>query len=58
MAEIFSYLRVEPVPVAGKTLKHTRDDLREVVLNFDELRESVAGTTYAAMFDEVLLPAR
>src|SRR5690606_27271948 len=58
LASVFSFLGVEPHPVTEKTMKHTRDDLREVVTNFDELRESVAGTPYATMFDEVLVPAR
>ncbi|NLF65487.1 MAG: hypothetical protein GX579_12905 [Chloroflexi bacterium] len=58
LASVFSFLGVEPHPVTAKTMKHTRDDLREAVTNFDELRESVAGTPYAAMFDEVLVPTR
>ncbi len=58
LASVFSFLGVEPHPVTAKTMKHTRDDLREVVTNFDELRASVAGTPYQAMFDEVLVPAR
>lgn len=57
LATVFSFLGVEPHAVAEKTMKHTRDDLREVVMNFDELRQSVADTPYAAMFDEVLVPA-
>lgn len=57
LAAVFSFLGVEPHAVEEKTMKHTRDDLREVVTNFDELRQSVADTPYAAMFDEVLAPA-
>lgn len=57
LGRVFAFLGVEPHPVTEKTMKHTRDDLREVVTNFDELRDSVAGTPYAAMFDEVLAPA-
>lgn len=40
----------------GKTLKNTGDDLREAILNFDDLRMRYAGTRFAPMFDEVLLP--
>lgn len=56
LAAIFSFLGVAQRPVVEKTMKHTRDDLRAVVTNFDELRDSVAGTAYASMFDEVLVP--
>jgi hypothetical protein len=38
----------------GATLKHTSDDLRQVVVNFEDLRRRYAGTPYAPMFDEVL----
>lgn len=55
LARVFSFLKIRPFPVQGKTLKHTRDDLREVVLNFDELRGRYAGTVYESMFDEVLV---
>jgi hypothetical protein len=41
----------------GKTLKHTSDDLRQVVVNLDELRARYAGTRYAPMFDEGIAPA-
>jgi hypothetical protein len=57
LASVFSFLGVAQRAVVEKTMKHTRDDLREVVTNFDELRQSVAGTPYASMFDEVLVPA-
>jgi LPS sulfotransferase NodH len=58
LASVFSFLGVPQRPVVEKTMKHTRDDLRTVVTNFDELRESVAETPYASMFDEVLVPLR
>ena len=41
----------------GATLKNTGDDLREAIVNFDELRGRYAGTRYESMFDEVLVPA-
>jgi hypothetical protein len=56
LASVFRFLRVRPLPVQGKTLKHTSDDLREVILNFADLRAGYAATPYAAMFDEVLAP--
>lgn len=43
--------------VPGTTLKNTGDDLREAILNFDELRARYAGTRYESMFDEVMVPA-
>jgi LPS sulfotransferase NodH len=51
-ARVFDHLGVRCVPVHGKTLKNTSDDLREVIANFDELRAPYAGTKYDAMFDE------
>lgn len=56
LGAIFSFLNLRNVPVQSKTIKHTRDNLREVILNFDELRGHYAGTSYASMFDEVLVP--
>ncbi len=53
--KVFYFLGVEPKPVQGKTLKHTKDDLREVILNFDELHSKYADTKYSTMFDEVLV---
>lgn len=58
LVELFAFLGVPAHSVKGKPLKHTSDDLQDVVLNFDELRDSVAGTRYAPMFDEVLVPSR
>jgi LPS sulfotransferase NodH len=54
--DVFDFLRVPFHPVKGKTKKHTSDDLRDVVLNFDQLRTDYAGTPYEEMFDEVLAP--
>ena len=55
LTELFKFLRVKPMLLEGKTLKHTKDNLREVVLNFGELRSRYVGTPYEAMFDEVLV---
>jgi len=51
---ILEFLHVKPYPVKAKTLKNTRDNLREAVANFDELRSRYAGTTFMAQFDEVI----
>jgi LPS sulfotransferase NodH len=56
LGKVFDFLRLRHVPVEAKTLKHTSDDLRDVILNFDELRGRYAGTRYESMFDEVLAP--
>ncbi len=53
-SRIFDFLEVKPKPVQGKTYKNTSDNLRDVVLNFDALREAYAGTPFAPMFDEVV----
>lgn len=54
---VFSFLNVKQLPVQAKTLKHTRDNLREVISNFEELRAFYEGTPYDSMFDEVLVPS-
>ncbi len=55
LANVFSFLRIPVRPVRAKTLKNTSDDLREVLLNFDELRDRHRDTEYGPMFDENLL---
>jgi len=54
LRDIFMFLRVQPKALAGRTLKHTSDNLRDVLVNFDELRGRYLGSEYEAMFDEVL----
>lgn len=56
LQEVFSFLGVRPYPVEETTKKHTKDDLREALENFDELRAQYVGTEYEQMFDEVLVP--
>jgi LPS sulfotransferase NodH len=51
---VYSFLEVKPKPAQGITLKHTSDDLRDVIVNFDELYVRYTGTPYQPMFDEVL----
>lgn len=53
--KVFSFLGVRNLPVDGNPLKATKDDLREVIKNFDELKEIYLGTEYECMFDEVLI---
>jgi hypothetical protein len=55
MRKLFEFIDVPPQQLRGKTLKHTQDNLREVVLNFDDLRSPYAGSVYESMFDEVLV---
>jgi hypothetical protein len=52
--KVFAFLDVPERAVQSKTLKHTSDDLRQVITNLDDLRTRYAGTRYASMFDEVL----
>jgi len=58
LQRVFPFLNVNSVQLQSKTKKHTRDDLREVVTNFDELKASFAGTSYETMFDEILNPSQ
>lgn len=52
---VYSFLNVEHILTEGTTLKNTKDNLREAVANFEELRARYAGTVYQPMFDEVLV---
>jgi LPS sulfotransferase NodH len=54
LARVFGFLQVRPVALEGRTLKHTPDDLRRVVLNFDDLVHRYTGTAYEPMFREVI----
>jgi len=54
--KIFQFLEVDEKPVQGKTIKHTKDDLREVIINFDELRDRYRNTPYEVMFEQVTTP--
>jgi LPS sulfotransferase NodH len=55
MNKVYSFINVENKPAHGTTLKNTRDNLREAVSNYEELRARFAGTVYEPMFDEVLI---
>ena len=53
--KVFEFIGVETQSsLKGKTLKNTNDDLRNVILNFDELCATYAGTRYQEMFTEVV----
>ena len=53
---IWGFLGVPGARTEGSLRKNTSDDLRRVLLNFDDLRARYAGTPYEPMFDEVLVP--
>ncbi len=55
MRTIFDFISVRYLPVKGKTIKNTSDDLRRAISNFEELRSRFSGTEYESMFDEVLI---
>ena len=57
IGQVLSFLNVPDIVLQARPKKHTKDDLREVIVNFDELRASFSGTQYEGMFDEVLDPS-
>jgi LPS sulfotransferase NodH len=57
VARVLEFIDVEAMPLEAATLKNTKDDLREAILNFDQLKAKYAGTKYEPMFDEVLATA-
>lgn len=48
------FLQVERLELRGGTLKNTSDDLKQSILNFDELRLRYVGTRFEVMFDQVM----
>jgi LPS sulfotransferase NodH len=46
------FIGVPPAEPRSAVAKNTDDDLRSVLLNFDELKARYDGTPYAAMFDD------
>ena len=54
--QVCEFLGVGARPLQGRTEKATKDDLRDALENFDELRAHYAGTAFAPMFDEVVAP--
>jgi LPS sulfotransferase NodH len=55
LQKLFSFLDIPPKTVQGISFKITSDNLREAIVNFDELYARYIGTEYEAMFDEVLI---
>jgi LPS sulfotransferase NodH len=53
--KLLNFIRVTPKQLQGRTLKNTQDNLQEVVLNFNELRDRYTGSVYEPMFNEVLV---
>lgn len=53
---VFSFLGVTGKTPERTSLKNTSDDLRSVLDNLSELKEHLRGTSYVAMFDEILIP--
>jgi LPS sulfotransferase NodH len=51
---IFDFLQVPNKPVESKTIKHTDDDLKNVILNFEEVRNHYVNTPYFDMFSETI----
>ena len=51
LKKIFDFLDVPLKPVQGKTIKHTSDNLREVITNFEKLRSQYKNTNYELMFE-------
>lgn len=58
LQQIFNFFHVKPVQVKAAALKITSDDLRDAILNFDELKAKYTGSQYEKMFDEILVPNR
>jgi hypothetical protein len=53
MHKIYDFIDVPYLATESKYIKHTSDDLKDVLKNFSELRAHYAGTPYESMFDEV-----
>lgn len=52
LAKIFEFLKVPVKRVESKTIKHTHDDLKNVILNFEELKNHYLNTPYHEMFSD------
>ena len=49
---IFEFLNVENMPVTSSMKKITDDNMRNVLLNYEEIKEHFKNTEYENMFDE------
>jgi LPS sulfotransferase NodH len=54
LMKVFTFIGVRYERSSGRSLKHTSDDLRDVLSNFDTLRAHYEETVYGPMFDEIL----
>lgn len=54
-SDVFNFLRVEYEDIKGIFIKHTNDDLKKYLNNFDDLKMYYKGTIFERMFDEVLI---
>jgi len=50
LKNVFEFLNVPEKPVETKTIKHTDDDLRNVILNFEDVQNHYRDTPYFEMF--------
>jgi len=55
LEKIFDFFGVKPRRTTSNMVKHTHEDLKKVILNFEEIKKSYLNTEYETMFDEVLL---
>lgn len=51
--KIYNTLKVKYKPASAVTVKNTSDNLRESIVNLDELKNAYLGTQYEPMFDEI-----
>lgn len=56
LKKAYEFLDVPVRHTRGKSFKNTNDDLRQALLNFDELKAAFMGTPYESMFNEILTP--
>jgi LPS sulfotransferase NodH len=49
---VFEFLGARPLPLKCEVLKNTDDNLRNAILNFDELKKHYANTEFEPMFEE------
>ncbi len=47
---IFSYINVPPADLQSNVVKNTDDDMRNILLNYDQIKEHYKGTEYEEMF--------
>ncbi|MCF8063144.1 MAG: hypothetical protein K9M82_11550 [Deltaproteobacteria bacterium] len=54
LKKIFQFIDVKNSKTKSGMVKHTNEDLRKVITNFDEIKKKYLNTDYEMMFDEVL----